>query len=302
MRVFVTGASGHIGSLVTAELVENGHEVFGLARSDASAERVAALGGTPVRASLADPERIAEAAAAADGVVHLAFIHDFANFAESVAAERAVIEAIADALDGSGKPFLPASGTMMLAYSPHEGIGTEDMRGDPSLTPNPRTGIENYVLDLTERGIRSAPLRFSPTVHGPTDLHGFIPVLIDVARANGYAGYVGDGDNRWPAVHNLDAAHLIVRGLEKAPGGMPLHAVGDEGIPFREIAEAIGRGAGVPTKSLTQEEASASMGFIGGFAAVDNATSSAKTQEVLDWKPTHPGLLEDLAEGFYFTR
>ncbi|GAB3613691.1 SDR family oxidoreductase [Humibacter ginsengisoli] len=303
MRVFITGASGHIGSLVTAELIENGHEVLGLARSDASAQRITELGGEPVLGTIDDTDRLAELAATSDGVVNLAFKHDAGDFAAAAASDRALIEAIGRALEGSGKPFLAASGTMMLAGSTSPGdVGTESTPIEVARAQNPRAISEQQLLGLSDRGIRSAALRFAPTVHGPSDLHGFIPALIRFARENGYAAYVGDGENRWPAVHNIDAAHLIVLGLERAPGGMPLHAVADEGIPFRRIAEAIGRGAGVPVRSISPEEAAGTMGLIGTVAAIDNPTSSTETREVLGWAPTHPGLLEDLAASFYFNR
>ncbi|WP_022882117.1 SDR family oxidoreductase [Gryllotalpicola ginsengisoli] len=305
MKIFVTGASGHIGQLVTAELVEAGHQVVGLARNDAGAERVAKQGGDPVVGTVDDTDRLAELAAAADGVVNLAFKHDAGDFGAAVAADRALIGAIADALDGSGKPFLAASGTMMLVgqVAPGE-VGTEDTPIDAESAPNPRAVTEQLLLGLAARGVRSAALRLSPTVHGPTDFHGFIPSLIAGARAAGSFGYVGDGSNRWPAVHNLDAAHLIRLALEKEdlPAGIPLHVAAEEGIPFRRIAEAIARGAGVPIESVSQQTAAERYGFVGAFIGLDNPTSSAKTRELLGWQPTHSGLLEDLADGFYFTR
>ncbi len=305
MRIFVTGASGHIGSLVTAELLEAGHRVVGLARSDAGAARVAAVGAEPLIGTVDEPELLAETAAASDGVVHLAFKHDGGDFMAATASDRAVIEALGDALAGTGKPLLAASGTMMLVGATAAGaIGTEETVIDPATARNPRAVTEAMLLGLADRGVRSAALRFAPTVHGPTDLHGFTPTLIAVARQRGFAAYVGDGANRWPAVHNLDAAHLIRLALEDEDlaAGIPLHAAADEGIPFREIAEAIGRGAGVPAQSLSAKEAAERIPFIGGFIGVDNATSSTLTQERLDWHPTHPGLITDLDEGFYFTR
>ncbi|HEY0247200.1 MAG TPA: SDR family oxidoreductase [Gryllotalpicola sp.] len=305
MKVFVTGASGHIGSLVTAELIEAGHQVVGLSRSQAGADRLAALGAEPVLGTMDDTARLAELAAASDGVVNLAFQHDGGDFLAAITADRALIEAIGGALEGSGKPFLAASGTMMLAGSTAPGeVGTEDTVIDTSQAANPRAVTEGLLLGLAARGVRSAALRFAPTVHGPSDLHGFMPSLIAAARQAGTAGYVGNGSNRWPAVHNLDAAHLIRLALEKEdlPAGIPLHAAAEVGIRFTSIAEAIGRGAGVPVRSLSQEEAVATLGFIGNFAGVDNPTSSAATQELLGWTPTHQGLIEDLDEGFYFTR
>jgi nucleoside-diphosphate-sugar epimerase len=301
MKVFVTGASGHIGQLATAELLTAGHTVVGMARSDAGAERVAALGAEPLRATLAEPALVAEAAGAADAVVHLAFSHDFENFARNAADERAVLAAIADALEGSGKPLLAASGTAFITVGLDDPPITEEQRADPATSHNPRVPMENWLLELPARGIRATPVRFAPTVHGPADLHGFIPALIGLAREVGFSGYVDEGANRWPAVHDVDAARLIALGLETAPGGTPLHAVGEEGIAYRDIAEAIGRGVSVPTKRLTAEEAAA-LGFFGTFMAVHNPTSSAWTREATGWQPTHNGLLEDLAEGFYFTR
>ncbi|GAA4191586.1 SDR family oxidoreductase [Gryllotalpicola kribbensis] len=305
MKVFVTGASGHIGQLVTAELIAAGHEVVGLARSDAGAERVAKLGGAPIVGSMDDTARLAELAAESDAVVNLAFKHDNGDFGAAIAADRAVITAIGEALADSGKPFLAASGTMMLAGSTAPGeVGTEDAPIDTEHARNPRAVTEQQLLGLAARGVRSAALRFAPTVHGPADLHGFIPSLIAGAREDGTFGFVGDGSNRWPAVHNLDTAHLIRLALEKEdlPAGIPLHFAADEGIPFRQIAEAIGRGVGVPVAPVPQDEAAARYGFVGAFIGIDNPTSSAKTRELLKWEPSHNGLLEDLAEGFYFTR
>jgi nucleoside-diphosphate-sugar epimerase len=192
---------------------------------------------------------------------------------------------------------------MMLAGSTAPGeLGTEDTVIDTSIARNPRAVTEQQLLGLAARGVRSAALRFAPTVHGPADLHGFIPSLIAGARKDGTFGFIGDGSNRWPAVHNLDTAHLIRLALEKEdlPAGIPLHFAADEGIPFREIAEAIGRGVGVSVAPVAPEEAAQRYGFVGAFIGIDNPTSSAKTRELLKWEPAHPGLLEDLAEGFYF--
>jgi nucleoside-diphosphate-sugar epimerase len=252
-----------------------------------------------------DTARLAELAAASDGVVNLAFQHDGGDFAAAMAADRALIEAIGGALEGTGKPFLAASGTMMLVGSTAPGeTGTEDTVIDTTRAANPRAVTEGVLLGLAARGVRSAALRFAPTVHGPSDLHGFIPSLIAAARQAGSFGYVGDGTTRWPAVHNLDAAHLIRLALEKEnlPAGIPLHVAAEEGIPFQRIAEAISRGTGVPVESVTQEVAAERYGFVGAFIGLDNPTSSAKTQELLGWTPTHQGLLEDLDEGFYFAR
>lgn len=304
MKIFVTGASGHIGQLVTAELTGAGHQVVGLSRSGAGAQRVAAQGGRPVVATMADVDRLAELAAGADGVVNLAFAHDAGDFAAAAARERAVVEAIGEALAGSGRPFLAASGTMMLVGSVAPGqVGEERTPIDPAAATNPRAATERVLLGLAGRGVRSAALRFAPTVHGPADLHGFIPSLVAGARRAGSFGFVGDGSNRWPAVHDLDVAHLIRLALEKEdlPAGIPLHVVADQGIAFRRIAEAIGRGAGVPVGTVTPQEAG-SYGAVGGLIGVDNPTSSARTRELLGWEPTRNGLLDDLEEGFYFSR
>ena len=279
--------------------------MVGLSRSDAGAERLAALGADPVVGTMDDTGRLAELAAASDGVVNLAFKHDAGDFAAAAAADRELIEAIGGALEGTGKPFLAASGTMTLVGSTPPGqVGTEDTVIDRARAVNPRAATEGLLLGLADRGVRSAALRFAPTVHGPSDLHGFIPSLIAAARAAGSAGYVGDGSNRWPAVHNLDTAHLIRLALEKddLPAGIPLHFAAEEGIPFRRIAEAIGRGAGLPVESITAEAAAERYGFVGSVIGVDNPTSSERTRDLLDWTPTHPGLIEDLNEGFYFAR
>lgn len=305
MKIFITGASGHIGSLVTAELIQAGHPVVGLSRSRAGADRLAALGAQPVLGTMDDTARLAELAAASDGVVNLAFSHDGGDFGAAIVADRALITAIGDALAGTGKPFLAASGTMMLVGStPPAEVGTEDTVIDVARAANPRAVTEGLLLGLAERGVRSGALRFAPTVHGPSDLHGFIPSLIAAARQAGSFGFVGDGGTRWPAVHNLDTAHLIRLALEKEdlPAGIPLHAAAEEGIPFRRIADAIGRGAGVPVESVSAETAAERYGFVGAFIGIDNPTSSIRTRELLGWTPTHPGLLEDLEDGFYFTR
>jgi len=299
MRVFVTGASGHIGSAVVPELLEAGHKVLGLARSDQSAALLTAAGAEALRSDLDDLDVLRDASAAADGVIHLAFKHEAmrsGDFAGAVTADFRALDAIGDALAGTGKPLVSSSGTLMLAFA---GLGRTATEAD-TLPGGPRVDAENAVIALSERGVRSSVVRLPPTVHSSLDHHGFITVLIGIARDKGVAGYVGDGSNRWPAGHTLDAARLYRLALEGAPGGSRLHAVGDEGIPFREIAEAIGRHLGVPTASVPPEQADAHFGFLGGFAPLDNPTSSALTQKLLDWHPVHPGLLADLDQGHYF--
>jgi nucleoside-diphosphate-sugar epimerase len=297
MRVFVTGASGHIGSPVVRELLGAGHEVTGLARSDKSAAAITAAGAEAIRGDLDDTGLLREAAAGADGVIHLAFKHEAmqsGDYGSAIAAEMLAVDAFAEALAGSGKPLLITSGTLMLA-----GLGRTGTEDDVSSAGG-RADAENAVIALADRGVRSSVIRLPPTVHSSLDHHGFIPTLIAIAREKGVAGYVGDGSSRWPAGHTLDAAHLYRLAIESAPAGTRLHAVGDEGIAFREIAEAIGRNLGVPVASVGPDEAAAHFGFLGGLVSLDNPTSSARTQELLGWKPEHPGLIEDLDAGHYF--
>ncbi|MFF7215416.1 SDR family oxidoreductase [Streptomyces sp. NPDC008238] len=300
MRVFVTGATGHIGTAVVAELLGAGHEVVGLARSDRSAAALTAAGAGVHRGSLEDPEALRRGAAEADGVIHLAFDHAFSDYVGAVAADLRAVEAMGEALAGSGRPFVITSGTLMLAHVAPGILGTEDHAIAPSTPPVPRAEAENAAVALAARGVRSSVVRLAPSVHGPTDLHGFVPRLIGFARDNGVAAYVEDGATRWPAVHTRDAARLFRLALEAAPAGSRLHGAADEGIPFREIAEAIGRGLDVPVKSVPREAAREHFGFLSGFVTLDNPTSSARTQELLGWRPEHPGLLQDLAEGRYF--
>jgi nucleoside-diphosphate-sugar epimerase len=300
MRVFVTGASGHIGSAVVPELLQAGHQVVGLARSDRSAQALAAAGAEVRRGDLDDLDGLREAAGAADGVIHLAFKHDLmrtGEFPAAIAADFAAIEALASALQGSGKPLVTSSGTLMLSLAGISGRpGTE-----ADFAPGgPRVDAENFVIALAGRGVRSAAVRLPPIVHSSLDHHGFAHVLIGIARQAGVSGYVWDGANRWPSVHTLDAARVYRLALEDAPAGSRLHAVAEEGIAFRDLAAAIGRGAGVPTASIAASDAGERFGFLGGFVGVDNPTSSEVTRKVLGWEPEHPGLIEDLAHGHYF--
>ncbi|MCE9673625.1 SDR family oxidoreductase [Myxococcus stipitatus] len=299
MRVFVTGASGHIGSVVVRELLSAGHQVVGLARSDASAATLKTAGAEVRRGSLDDLDALREAAATAEGVIHLAFKHDIAftgDYAGAVAADLRAIEAMGAALEGSGKPFVGTSGTLSLAKAVSGRAATED----DVLPSGPRIDAENAVVALGKRGVRSSVIRLSPTVHSALDRQGFVPSLIAMARKNGFAAYVGAGANRWPAVHTLDAARLYRLALEKAPAGSRLHGVAETGVPFHDIAEAIGRGLGLPARSVSAEDASRYLGFLSAFAQLDDPTSSERTREILGWRPTHPGLLADLAERHYF--
>lgn len=298
MRVFVTGASGWIGSAVVPELLAAGHHVIGLARTDTAAAALAAAGAEPRRGDLDDPEGLRSAAAAADAVVHLAFKHDFADFAAAGSTERAVVEVIGSELEGSDRAFLVASGVALL----HPGRVATEQDVPPTTGPDaPRGGSEQLALDYARRGVRSVALRFAPTVHGDGD-GGFVSTLVAVAREKGVAGYVGDGANRWPAVHRRDAARAVAAALERSPAGSVVHVVGEEGVPARRIAEAIGRGLDVPAVSVAPEDAAGHFGWIGMFFALDVPASSRLTQEQLQWTPTGPGLLDDLATGHYFRR
>jgi nucleoside-diphosphate-sugar epimerase len=296
MRVFVTGASGWIGSGVIPELLANGHEVVGLARSDAAAERVAASGAEVLRGDVQDVDVLRAGAEQADGVVHLAFRHDIAwtgQFEEAAASDRAAIETFGQVLAGSDQPLAIASG---VAGVKPGGIATE--RDMPGNDVSPRAASEAGLLALADRGVRSMSVRFAPTVHGAGD-HGFIARVVDADRTHGAAAYVGEGENRWAAVHRSDAARLIRLGIEHAPAGSVLHAVGEEGVAMRDLADAIGRRFALPATSISPEEAGERFGFIGQFVAIDMAASSAITRERLRWEPTGPTLIEDIQAGAY---
>jgi nucleoside-diphosphate-sugar epimerase len=296
MRVFVTGASGWIGSATVDELLAAGHDVFGLARSAASAAALEAKGVTVVRGDLDDLDALRKGAADADGVVHLANKHDWSNPAVSNAAERAAVEAIAETLVGTQRPFVLASGVAGLAPGRPS---TEQDRSPFHGPDSPRGGSENLALEYVERGVRTVSARFAPTVHGDRD-HGFIAYIVAAARDKGVSAYVGDGANRWSAVHRSDAARLVRLGLEQAPAGSLLHAVAEEGVSTKAIAEAIGRGLGLPVRSVAAEDAVGHFGFIGTFFAMDLAASSTRTRELLRWEPTGPTLIDDIDAGAYF--
>jgi nucleoside-diphosphate-sugar epimerase len=294
MRVFVTGASGWIGSAVVPELLNAGHEVVGLARSDAAAASIAALGADVHRGGLDDPDSLAAGAAASDGVVHLAYNHDFSSMGQAAETDRQAIEAIGAALEGTGRPLLVASGTLGLSTGRP---ATERDMPDPS--GHPRIANAQAALAFAARGVRSSIVRFAPTVHGAGD-HGFVAVLVGIARDKGVSAYIGDGTNRWPAVHRLDAAALVGRAVDDAPAGSVLHGIAEQGVPTRAIAETIGRQLDVPVVSVAAEQASDHFGWLGGFFAADSPASNDLTRELLGWEPTHPGLIEDLEEGHYF--
>lgn len=302
MRVFVTGASGHIGLPVVRDLLAAKHEVVGLARSETSAERIVSAGAEVLRTNLDDLDGLRDAARKADGVIHLAFKHDIAfsgDFMGAITADLRTVEAIGDALAGSGKPFVNTTGTMLLAHSVRGRAGTEDDQGQEG--GNPSVASEQISLAFAKRGVRTSIVRLAPTVHSSLDHHGFIPMIVAAARKNGFSAYVGDGSARWPAVHTLDAARLYRLALEAAPAGSRLHAAAEEGVPFRSIAEAIARGLKVPAKSVSAEKMGELLGgFVGPITQLDNLTSSARTRELLGWRPTHAGLLADIAEGHYF--
>lgn len=296
MRIFVTGGSGWIGSVVVRVLLRSGHTVVGLARSDESAAKLEAAGAQPFRGDLDDLDILREGAKGSDGVIHLAFMHDLAFSAEGMvaaaAADRRAIDAIGEVLADSGRPFVIASGTPALPGR----LATE--RDEPQAAGPAAARVANgaAVVAMAKRGIRSSVVRLPRSVHGQGELHGFIPRLIAMARDSGVSGYVGDGSSRWPAVHVLDAANLFGIAVERAEAGAVLHAVGDEGVSTGEIAAVIGRHLDLPIASLAAEQ----FGFLGMVLARDQPASSALTRELTGWNPTHPGLIADLDHGHYF--
>jgi nucleoside-diphosphate-sugar epimerase len=291
MRVFVTGATGGIGSMVVLELITAGHQVLGLARSDVAAHALAAAGASTLRGDLSYLESLRRGADQSEGVIHLAFGHDFTNFPKSVAEETLAVEAFAAALKGSDKPLVIASGTPAVPGRPSTEL-------DPSPTDGPAGGRgrnAQFVLDLAEHGVRSAVVRLPRSVHAQGGPYGFASVLIEAATRTGISGYVGDGSQRWPAVHRLDTARLFRLVLERATPGTVAHAVADEGDSMLSLAEAIGRELNLPTEHVPAE----SFGFLGSIFAIDQPSSSAVTREQFDWEPTHPSLLDDLGAGNY---
>jgi nucleoside-diphosphate-sugar epimerase len=306
MRVFVTGASGWIGSAVVPELIGAGHQVTGLARSDASAAALTAAGAQVHRGTLDDLDSLRSAAAASDGVIHLAFKHDIAftgDFQGAADADRRAVETFGEALAGSDRPFVIASGTLGLApgrvATERDGHGSDPALAGLGLGPQTRLATAEVTLSLASRGVRSSVVRLPPTVHGEGD-NGFMPTIVGIARDKGVSGYIGDGANRWPAVHRLDAAHLFRLALENAPAGSTLHAIADEGVPIRDIAEVIGRHLDLPVVAISPEGAGEHFTWLAGFLAADSPASSTVAQELLGWHPTQPGLIDDLDKGHYF--
>lgn len=300
MRVFVTGASGHIASAVIPELLAHGHQVLGLARSDASGARVAALGAEVRRGDLHDLDTLRAAAAEADGVIHLAFDHSLlqsGRMADAAAHDLEVVKAFADVLAGTDKPLVNTSGVLILSAS---GIAGRPGTEQDVLLGGPRVDSENLTIALAEKGVRSSVVRLAPLVHSDLDRHGFTPSLIAFARESGAAAYLGDGANRWPAADTRDIGVLYRLALEKAPAGTRLHGVADTGIPFRTIAETIAAQLGIEARSVSEDEAAKHLGFLARFAALDAPVSNDATRALLGWEPTRAGWVEDVRSGHYF--
>ncbi|KDR79582.1 hypothetical protein GALMADRAFT_243684 [Galerina marginata CBS 339.88] len=296
MKVFVTGATGFVGSAVVKDLISNGHEVVGLVRSEDGVKSLSALGAQALQGTLTDLDVLQKGASESDGVIHTAFIHDWSNYAASCATDKVAIEAIGAVLVGSGKPFVVTSGILGLATGR---LGTEDDEVDPATAISPRAHSDFAALALASQGVRVSIIRLPPSVHGDDD-QAFVPQIIKIAREKGVSAYIGDGTTRWCAVHRLDAARLYRLVLEKGRAGANYHAVGDQSVTIKSLAEAIGTQLKLDVVSKTSEEAQAHFGFFSWPLAIDGPCSSAKTQKELGWTPTGPGLIEDLEKGTYF--
>jgi nucleoside-diphosphate-sugar epimerase len=295
MRVFVTGASGWVGSAAVPELINAGHHVVGLARSETSADALTAAGAEVLRGSLEDLDSLRDGATKSDGVIHLAFIHDFNNYEAANQTDRQAIATMGAVLEGSDRPFVIASGVATTAR------GRPATENDPPAPDFPRTPSATMTVALAGNGVRSSVVRLPPTTHGRGD-NGFVPTLIGIARDKGVSGYIGDGSNVWPAVHRSDAARVFRLALEQARAGSVWHAVGDEGVPTRTIADVIGRHLDIPVTSIAPEGAGEHFGWMGVFWAINAPASSELTRARLGWQPTGPGLVEDLEQGHYFQK
>ncbi|HEX4207226.1 MAG TPA: SDR family oxidoreductase [Ktedonobacteraceae bacterium] len=296
MKVFVTGATGFIGSAIVRELLSAGHQVLGLARSDTAAASLAAAGAEVQRGALDNLDSLRSGAAASDGVIHLAYVHDFSQYEAAARTDHRAIETLGEALKGSDRPLVITSGTALL---PLGRLVTEEDTPDAGRFTAVRGAAEEVALSFATRGVRVSVVRPAPSVHGEGD-HGFVATLIGIAREKGVSGYIGDGSNRWPAVHRLDAAHLFRLAVEAAPAGSRLHGAGEEGVPFRGIAEAIGRQLKLPVVSIAAEDAGEHFGWFSAIVSVDNPTSSVLTRERLGWQPKGPSLIADIEQGHYF--
>jgi len=300
MRVFVTGASGHIASAVIPELLANGHQVLGLARSDAAAGQVSALGAEVRRGDLGDLDGLKAAASETDGIIHLAFDHGMMRSGQMEAAAQGELDAVkafAEVLAGTDKPLVTTSGVLMLAMG---GLSGREGTEQDTIPGGPRADSENLTISLAEQGVRSSVVRLAPMVHSDLDKHGFTSALIAFARENGFAAYIGEGANRWPAADTYDIGVLYRLALEKAPAGTRLHGVADTGLPFKTVAETIAGKLGIESRSVTQDEAPKYLNFLSGFAGLDAPVSNAATRAVLGWEPTRPGWVQDVQAGHYF--